>query len=223
MNKHLRALLIVGGLAVLIVVAVLAYKGQNRMDAEADAEANAQKMVQLKEPLPPFTAKALDGKEIQLSQFKGKVVVVNFWASWCGPCIEEVPSLIKLLKTFPNDLELIAISGDSNQADIDSFMKSFPEMKTLPNIHVVWDTDKSLSQKYQIYRLPESFLLNKDLKLIKKISGTIDWHTEDAISYIKQVIAGTEVVATPAPQGETQVSPEASQDEDSGKVPEDKN
>ncbi|MBS1972204.1 MAG: TlpA family protein disulfide reductase [Bdellovibrionales bacterium] len=218
MNKHLRALLIVGGLAVLIVVAVLAYKGQSRMEAEADAEANAQKMVQLKEPLPPFTAKALDGKEIQLSQFKGKVVVVNFWASWCGPCIEEVPSLIKLLKTFPNDLELIAISGDSNQADIDSFMKSFPEMKTLPNIHVVWDADKSLSQKYQIYRLPESFLLNKDLKLIKKISGTIDWHTEDAIAYIKQVISGTE-----APAAGPATGAGTSQDEDSGKTPEDQN
>ncbi len=218
MNKHLKALLIVGGLAVLIVVAVLAYKGRNRMDAEADPGAIARKLVQLKEPLPPFRAKTLDGKDIQLSQFKGKVVVVNFWASWCGPCVEEVPSLIKLLKTFPNELELIAISGDSNQADIDSFMKSFPEMTTLPNIHVVWDADKSLSQKYQIYRLPESFLLNKDLKLIKKISGTIDWHTEDAIAYIKQVLSGVEPsIAVPA------VETGASQGEDSGKIPEDQN
>lgn len=194
MNKHLRALLIVGGLTVLIVVAFLAYKGQDRIDAEAGGQATAQKVVKLKEPLPEFTGKTLDGKEIQLSQFKGKVVVVNFWASWCGPCIEEVPSLIKLLKTFPNDLVLIAISGDSNQADIDSFMKSFPEMRSLPNIHVVWDADKSLSQKYQIFRLPESFLLDKGLKLIKKISGTIDWHTEDAITYIQQVIS-------PPPEG----------------------
>jgi thiol-disulfide isomerase/thioredoxin len=142
---------------------------------------------------------------------------VNFWASWCGPCIEEVPSLIKLLKTFPNELELIAISGDSNQADIDSFMKSFPEMKTLPNIHVVWDADKSLAQKYQIFRLPESFLLDKDLKLIKKISGTIDWHTEDAIAYIKQVITG---VAEPA-KAPSVGAPGSAQDEDSGKTPED--
>jgi thiol-disulfide isomerase/thioredoxin len=183
------------------------------MDAEARADSNAKKMVQLKEPLPEFSAKTLEGKELQLSQFKGKVVVVNFWASWCGPCIEEVPSLIKLLKAFPNDLELIAISGDSNQADIDSFMKSFPEMKTLPNIHVVWDEDKSLAQKYQIYRLPESFLLNKELKLIKKISGTIDWHTPDAIEYIKQVITLGSAASTGASQG-------AGQDEDFGKNPE---
>lgn len=214
MNKHLRALLIVGGLTVLIVVAYLTYKGQGRTDAEAGASATTQKMIQLKEALPEFSGKTLDGKEIHLSQFKGKVVVVNFWASWCGPCIEEVPSLIKLLKTFPNDLELIAISGDSSQADIDSFMKSFPEMKSLPNIHVVWDADKSLAQKYQIFRLPESFLLNKDLKLIKKISGTIDWHTEDALAYIKQVIAGTEPAAGAAPKG--------SQGQEPGQAPETK-
>ena len=213
MNKHLRALLIVGGLTVLIIAAFLGYKGQNRIDAEAGAQATTQKMIQLKEPLPEFSGKDLNGKDIQLSQFKGKVVVVNFWASWCGPCIEEVPSLIKLLKTFPNDLELIAISGDSNQADIDSFMKSFPEMKTLPNIHIVWDADKSLAQKYQIFRLPESFLLNKELKLIKKISGTIDWHTEDAIAYIKQVVAGTEPAAGAAP------SAVAPQSEEAEKVP----
>lgn len=214
MNKHLRALLIVGGLAVLIVVGVLAYKGQNRIDGETGGEAGAQKQIKLKEPLPEFSAKTIAGKDIQLSQFKGKVVVVNFWASWCGPCVEEVPSLIKLMQAFPKDLELIAISGDSNQADIDSFMKSFPEMKTQPNIHVVWDADKSLSQKYQIYRLPESFLLNKELKLIKKISGTIDWHTEDAVAYIKQVI-NPESAAVGA-------SPEApSQNENSDKIPED--
>lgn len=187
MNKHLKALLVVGGLSVLIIVAVLAYKGRFQGGVSGN-QGGVQKAIQLKEELPGFEAKTLTGNDINLSQFRGKVVVVNFWASWCGPCIEEVPSLIKLMKTFPNDVELIAISGDSNQADIDSFLKSFPEMKTLPNVHIVWDGDKSLSQKYQIYRLPESFLLDKELKLIKKISGTIDWHTDDALSYIKQVI-----------------------------------
>lgn len=155
----------------------------------ADRAAEAVKgSILINQELPGFESKTLDGRGIKLSQFKGKVLVVNFWASWCGPCVEEVPSLIKLMQAFPNDLELIAVSGDSTREDIDSFMKSFPEMKTLPNIHVVWDEDKKLSQQYQIYRLPESFLLNKELKLVKKITGTIDWHTDDAVAYIKQLV-----------------------------------
>jgi len=217
MNKHLRALLIIGGLVLLMSAGYFTYKGQSQLNAGAGVDgASGQKKIQLKEPLPDFSGKTLAGKDIQLSQFAGKVVVVNFWASWCGPCIEEVPSLIKLLKAFPKDLELIAISGDSNREDIDSFLKSFPEMLTLPNIHIVWDADKGLAQKYQIYRLPESFLLSKELKLIKKISGTIDWHTEDAVTYIEQVIAGAESAdgASPKAPSEAPAAPSTPESED---------
>jgi thiol-disulfide isomerase/thioredoxin len=213
MNKHLRALLIVGGIAALILVGTGLYLEKRQETADSAAEAT-KGSVQISQDLPGFKAKALSGRDIELSQFKGKVAVVNFWASWCGPCIEEVPSLIRLMKAFPNDLVLIAISGDSAQEDIDSFMKSFPEMKTLPNIHVVWDLDKKLSQQYQIYRLPESFLLNKELKLVKKISGTIDWHTEDAINYIKQLVSSNK---SPIPEN----SPTAAEDQDKGSVPDD--
>jgi len=52
---------------------------------------------------------------------------------------------------------------------------------------VVWDADKKLTQQFQIFRLPESFILSRDLKLVKKISGSIEWNTPDAIAYIKQV------------------------------------
>ncbi|HEY8271517.1 MAG TPA: TlpA disulfide reductase family protein [Pseudobdellovibrionaceae bacterium] len=187
MNKHLKALLIVGSITALILVAVELYKQKTQDNADSIA-GPAKGLVQINQELPNFETKTLQGLNIHLAQFKGKVVVINFWASWCGPCIEEVPSLIKLMQAFPRDLELIAISGDSNHDDINSFMKSFPEMNTLSNIHVVWDADKKLSQKYHIYRLPESFLLNKDLKLVKKLSGTIDWHTEEAIAYVKQLI-----------------------------------
>lgn len=195
MNKHLRALLIVGGVAVLIVIGVLAYQNKNSASSE-NAQSGSQRAIQINQELPGFEAQTLKGQNIKLSDFKGKVVIVNFWASWCGPCVEEVPSLISLLKTFPNDIALVAISGDSNQEDIDSFMKSFPEMQTLPNSYVIWDSEKKLIPQYQVFRLPESFVVGKDLKLVKKISGTIDWHTEDAIAYMKQLI-GVKPGATP--------------------------
>ncbi|WP_413290377.1 TlpA family protein disulfide reductase [Bdellovibrio sp. HCB337] len=188
MNKHLRALLIVGGLAVLIVVATMLY--MNRASGPQNSQGLQQRPIQINQELPGFEAQTLKGQSIKLSDFKGKVVIVNFWASWCGPCVEEVPSLISLLKTFPNDVALIAISGDSNQEDINSFLKSFPEMNSLPNSYVVWDSEKKLIPQYQVFRLPESFVVGKDLKLVKKISGTIDWHTEDAIAYLKQLASG---------------------------------
>ncbi|MGZ3747717.1 MAG: TlpA family protein disulfide reductase [Pseudobdellovibrionaceae bacterium] len=188
MNKHYKALLIVGGIIAFILLGFGFYyhRTQEAVNYMTDS---IKGPVQINEKLSDFEVKNLQGVFLKLSQFKGKVIIINFWASWCGPCVEEVPSLIKLMKAFPDKLELIAISGDSTEEEIYSFLKSFPEMNILPNIHVVWDKDKHLSQQYQIYRLPESLLLNKDLKLVKKVSGAIDWHTGDAIAYIQQLIS----------------------------------
>lgn len=190
MNRHVRALLIVGGIALLAAVAGL--WALNRPSSETDAGQVLKSPIQLNTVMPDFETKALDGKPLRLSNFQGKIVVVNFWASWCGPCVEEMPSLINLVKSFPNEVALIAISGDSTRGDIDSFLKSFPELKTLPNIHLVWDEDKSLSQKYQILRLPESVLLDPQQKVIKRIAGTINWSAPDALAYIKQLWADSQ-------------------------------
>jgi cytochrome c biogenesis protein CcmG/thiol:disulfide interchange protein DsbE len=185
MNRHLRALLVVVGIAILTgVVALWALKGRESSSAEVGIN---RRPVELNQVLEDFEAKDLDGKEVRLSSFAGKIVVVNFWASWCGPCVEEMPSLIKLVSSFPQDVVLLAVSGDSTKEDIESFLKSFPELKTLPNVHVVWDENKSLSQKYEIYKLPESILVDRQRKVVKKISGIINWAAPDAFEYIKQL------------------------------------
>lgn len=187
MNRHLRALTIVAGIAILVGVAVfVSLKSREDVAAESDT---ASSPIQVNSVFADFEAKTLEGKGIRLSQFHGKLVVVNFWASWCGPCVEEMPSLIKLVKAFPQDLELIAISGDSTREDIESFLKSFPELKTMANIHLVWDETKALSQKYQIYRLPESVLVDQQQRAIKKVAGSINWAADDAFQYVRQLVA----------------------------------
>ena len=138
---------------------------------------------------PNFQAKTLSGKEISLYQFKGKVVIVNMWASWCGPCIEEVPSLISLVEAMKGDVQIIAISQDSSQDDIESFLKAFPKVNN-ENIHIVWDQTRELMKLYGTERLPESFVLNSNMKLVKKIVGTINWHTPESVEYLKTLLKG---------------------------------
>ena len=140
-----------------------------------------------KEGTPIFTSKTIDGNEVNLDKMRGKVIIVNMWASWCGPCIEEVPSLISLVEAMKGDVELIAISEDSSLEDIQSFLKSFPKIKH-PNIHIIWDNDKKLMKLYGTERLPESYVLNSELKLAKKIVGTINWHTPDSVEYLKTLL-----------------------------------
>jgi cytochrome c biogenesis protein CcmG, thiol:disulfide interchange protein DsbE len=139
-----------------------------------------------KEGAVNFKFKTISGVEKQLSEFNGKVVILNFWASWCGPCIEEIPSLISLVKELKGDLVLIAVSGDENLEDLNSFLKSFPEIKS-ENIYVVWENQKEILKMYNVERLPESYIFNSNMKLAKKIIGSIDWHTADSIEYLKQL------------------------------------
>jgi thiol-disulfide isomerase/thioredoxin len=185
MKNHLKAM------AVVAVLAMLGLWGYVQLSQEKKTEIVSSTELQTKmekEGVANFSAETLDKKKFDLASLKGKLVIVNFWASWCGPCVEEVPSLIKLVKEFKGDVQLVAISGDSSEKDIEIFLKSFPDLKS-ENIKIVWDQDRSLMQKFGISRLPESMILAKDQKLIKKIVGSIEWYTDDSKTYIKNALA----------------------------------
>lgn len=186
MKQHLKALIIV---LVLAVLGVWGYNAlfQKRLTETSSSIATLEVME--KEGVPNFRARDLDGRDIELYSYKDKVVILNFWASWCGPCIEEVPSLIKLVKEFKGNVQLIAISGDSSMKDIEVFMKSFPEMKG-ENIHIIYDEDRSLMKQFQVARLPESLVVNREHKLAKKIVGSIEWFNDDSVAYIRTLLQG---------------------------------
>lgn len=183
MKLHLKALLIVLIVGAALIASYNVFFGKAPESNNRIATVDAME----KEGVPNFQAKDLGGNSIDFSSYAGKVVILNFWASWCTPCIEEVPSLIKLIKEFKGDVQLLAISGDSSREDIDVFLKSFPELKA-ENIKIIYDEDRSLMKRFEIARLPESLVIGKDQKLVKKIVGTIDWYNKDSIEYMKSLL-----------------------------------
>ncbi len=132
-----------------------------------------------------FNAKTIEGKEISLTQFKDKIVILSFWASWCAPCVEEFPSMVSLLKKFPDQVVMVAVSADDSVDDINIFFKSLKIEGKLPNLFVVWDANHEISQKYQIQKMPETFIFQKGSKLLRKVVGSIKWDDEDAINFFK--------------------------------------
>lgn len=182
MKRHLFALITV------VLMAGVFYLGYAKLFSKTSHSPSYSLLEQYeKEGVPSFEAANLEGQKFQLADYAGKVVILNFWASWCGPCIEEVPSLIKLIKEMKGEVKLIAISGDSNREDIDIFLKSFPELRGA-DIQIVFDEDRRFMKMFEVQRLPESMILGVDHKLVKKIIGTIEWFNQDSLAYMKALL-----------------------------------
>ncbi len=136
-------------------------------------------------PVKEFTS--VSGETVRVDDFKGKLLIINFWASWCPPCVDEIPSLVKLREKYQDKMHVIAVSSDLSMDDIVAFKKSFPDFGE-PNFTIVWDQSKALIQAFGIAKLPETIVIGPNGLAIKKIVGTIDWMSEDAQAFMDQAI-----------------------------------
>ena len=134
---------------------------------------------------PNFSLPGLDGKNVSLADFKGKVVLVNIWATWCAPCVEEMPSMEKLYEELKGkDFELLAVSVDESGAEA---VKPFMEKHKL-NFPMLLDTKGEIKNLYQATGIPESFIIDKDGMIVEKIVGPRDWAASGAIRYFRNII-----------------------------------
>jgi len=113
-----------------------------------------------------FTLKNLDGKEISLSDFKGKVIMLDFWATWCPPCVKAVPELITLHEKYKAEgFEVIGISMDHSVGDARSFVKD----KNVP--YTVLMSSSKVEKQYGVINIPVTFLIDRSGKVVKKHLG----------------------------------------------------
>lgn len=129
---------------------------------------------------PDFTVS--DGTNtIHLSQYRGKVVLLNFWASWCGPCIQETPGLEQLHRDRP-DLEILGVSVDTDSDSYHRFLKRFHvEFPT------VMDPDQKAAGLYHTDGWPETYIIDRKGVIRRKIVGDPDWSTPELRAFLKQM------------------------------------
>lgn len=137
----------------------------------------------IKHPVPSISFSTLDGQNHMLSEMKEEIVLLHFWASWCGTCIAEFPDLLKLVESFNGRLALIAVSIDDREVLMSRFMakleKKAPELYSSPHIYWVWDKDKSLSlTRFNVVRLPETVFIDHNRMMTDKIAGRYDWFSD---------------------------------------------
>lgn len=139
-----------------------------------------------REGIPNFSVADLDGKSVSLQDFKGKILLINIWATWCAPCVKEFPSLKGLVEHFKGDVVVLAISHDKTKEDIDSFIKTFGG---LPEGFVVtWDKDRSVSKIFGTDALPETYILSREQKLLRKIAGDTVWNDPMALQFFDELL-----------------------------------
>ncbi|MBI3988531.1 MAG: TlpA family protein disulfide reductase [candidate division NC10 bacterium] len=123
-------------------------------------------------PAPDFTLPDLDGTTRKLSDYRGKVVLLNFWSTWCTPCRTEMPSMQRSFERHKgNGLEILAVSLNvEGKPPVEQFMK---ELKL--TFKALLDPKKEVATIYRIYALPTSYVIDKQGKIAFKLIGEKDW------------------------------------------------
>ena len=136
-------------------------------------------------PAPDFTLKSLNGEEVSLNQHRGKYVLVNFWATWCGPCKMEMASLETLYQRFKSrKFSLLAISNDMFGAKI---VKPFVKAHRL-SFPILLDQQLQASNKFGVVSLPTTFMIDPEGNIIGELKGAEDWASPDNLLYFENLL-----------------------------------
>lgn len=158
----------VGGVA--LVAAMASYTRRVEADLSKAPATGSVKLLKDRTAVPALTATDLDGRPVSTAALRGKVVIINFWATWCPPCREEIPDLVALQAKYKDQLQIIGISQDSGSVeDVRRFAAehhmNYPNVMSSPEIEALFPG---------IYALPTSFVLDRDGKLAQKHVGLLN-------------------------------------------------
>ena len=134
---------------------------------------------------PDFALTDLAGRQVRLSDYRGKVVLLNFWATWCPPCREEIPSMVRLNQSMAGKpFQMLAVSIDEGGKDaVERYFKN--SGLVLP---ALLDTDHRISGRYGTTGVPETFVLDKKGVILKKVVGGMDWSDPQVIAYLGELM-----------------------------------
>jgi len=152
---------------------------------ERGSTLKSTKLLQPGLEVPGFTFPDIDGKEVSLSDQRGKVVLVNVWATWCSTCRQEMPSMQRLYQKFKDEnFEILAVSIDSEgYKTVAPFMRKMN--LTFP---ALLDQEETIRRLYRVTGVPESFIIDKQGILVEKIIGPINWANPEVFLFFKDLI-----------------------------------
>ena len=140
--------------------------------------------VQAGDRAPGFRLSDEDGLGLGLDDYDGKLVLLNFWATWCPPCVQEMPSLNRMYETFRDDgFVVLGVSVDEDADQYSDFLRS--SGVTFPTAR---DPERGVSTRYGTLKYPESYLISRDGRVLRKYVGAEDWGRPEISNYLRSVL-----------------------------------
>jgi len=152
----------------------------------------------------PLRLKNLRGEQHSLSDYKGKVVLVNFWASWCGPCITEIPSLRDLYGKMTGEaFEILAVNVKEGPFKV----HKFSGLVAMP-FPILLDPEGKAFDSWGAHVLPTSFLIDSEGHIQRKVVGPLDWASEEVVAEVRALLPASSATQTsPSPKEKEPVTP----------------
>jgi peroxiredoxin len=139
------------------------------------------RIVQEGDSAPDFSITADNGRTITASNFGGKLLLLNFWATWCAPCIQELPSLDQFQRQFANSgLVVLGVSADKDENAYRRFLS-----RVNVSFLTARDPENKISADYGTFQYPESYLIDRDGKVVMKVINATNWVDEKMLSFVK--------------------------------------
>lgn len=186
LGNGIKAMLLFGVFALFGVLVQSCNGPKSAIDRYAVA--SLKKLTQLESPpiRPSLTFQTMDGQDVQLSKHQGQVVLMNAWATWCPPCIAEMPSLDRLqaLRGSP-DFVVVPISLDRTAVEA----KTWFEDNDIRNLKSWHDSSYRLTGQLKLPGLPTSVLYDRDGREVARIPGEVEWDSEEALALIDYLIS----------------------------------
>lgn len=136
-------------------------------------------------PAPAFSLPSLDGGDVRLKDFRGRYVLLNFWATWCGPCKVEMPSLESLYRRYQGrKLEVVGVSNDMFGERV---VKPYVEAQGL-TFPVLLDPGLDVSNSFRVMSLPTTYLIDPEGNIIGVLSGAENWTAPDTLQYFENLL-----------------------------------
>ena len=134
-----------------------------------------------------FDLETLDGKKVEVADklIKKKIILVNFWATWCPPCIKEIPDLLNLKKKFERDIEIIFVSVDANPTKV---IPKFLKKNELKNFQTYIDKSLDLTKQLEVKVMPTTLVITEGPYELSRVEGFIDWLDKKLLTELENLL-----------------------------------